>query len=147
MIRDAILEDIPAMVAMGESFFAASGYGDVTEYDPESAAATFAMLIDSPDGVVLIADEGRPVGTAAALVYPFFFNTAHRHGQEMFWWVEPEFRGTGTGLMRELESRASSLGAKSLSVAALASLKPDVLAEVYRRAGFRASDSSFVKAI
>jgi GNAT superfamily N-acetyltransferase len=147
MIRDATHADIPAMVDMGQSFFAASGYGDVTEYDPASAACTFAMLIDSPDGVALIADDDGPVGTAAALVYPFFFNHSHRHGQELFWWVNPDARGVGAGLLRELEARAVSLGAKSLAVAAVATLRPEALAAFYRRAGFHPSDSSFVKAL
>ena len=146
LIRDAKHDDIPAIIVMGQRFFDASGYDDLTDYDEQSAAATFAMLIDSVDGVVLVAEhEGVVVGTAAALVFPFFFNHTHKHAQEFFWWVNDEARGAGVRLMKELEQKSCNLGAQSLTVAAVASLKAEAVGAVYRRAGFCASDSTYVK--
>jgi GNAT superfamily N-acetyltransferase len=148
-IREAESADIPAIVAMGEHFFAASGYGDFTTFDQLSAARTFESLISSPDGVILVAEkDGRAVATAAALIFPFFFNSEHRHAQEFFWWAEPEARGAaGPRLLIELERWCRDHGAKSLSVAALASLRPSVVASLYARAGFRVSDASYVKGL
>lgn len=149
MIREAEITDIPAIVAMGERFFSASGYGDFTSFDPMSAARTFQHLIESPDGVILVwEDEGLISATAAALLFPFFFNIAHRHGQEFFWWCDPDARGrAGPALLAALEQWAIANGAKSLALASLASMRPNAVGRLYQRAGFRPSDATFVKGL
>lgn len=149
IIREAASGDIPAIVTMGEDFFSASGYADFTAFDQLSAARTFESLISGDDGVILVAErDGQVVATAAALIFPFFFNTAHRHAQEFFWWAHPEARGAaGPRLLIELERWCRDHGAKSLSVAALASLRPAAVASLYARAGFRVSDASYVKGL
>lgn len=149
MIRHAESADIPALVAMGERFFAASGYAEITTFDQLSAARTFENLINNPDGLILIYEQdGEPVATAAALLFPFFFNAHHRHGQEFFWWCDPVARGrAGPALLAALEAWAIENGAQSLALAALASMRPDAVGRLYQRAGYRASDATYVKGL
>ena len=149
MIREAEIGDIPAIVAMGERFHAASGYADLAAFDPLSAARTFDRLISSPDGVILVWEEaGEIAGTAAALLFPFFFNARHRHGQEFFWWCDPACRGrAGPALLAALEEWARDNGAQSLALATLASMRPHAVGKLYQRAGYRASDATYVKGL
>ena len=149
MIREAESGDIPAIVEMGVRFHAASGYADITGYDRLSAARTFENLIASPDGMILVwEDEGAITGTAAALAFPFFFNSAHRHAQEFFWWCEPSARGrAGPALLVALEKWAIAVGVQSLALASLASMRPNAVGRLYERAGYRASDATYVKGL
>lgn len=148
-IREAESTDIPDLVAMGERFFAASGYGEITHFDQLSAARTFDGLINNPDGVILIYElEGAAVATAAALSFPFFFNAHHRHAQEFFWWADPDARGeSGPALLCALEQWARAIGAQSLALAALASMRPLAVGRLYERAGYRPSDATYVKGL
>jgi len=148
IIREATLADVPAVVAMGQRFFDASGYASITSYDHETSRVTFERLISNPDGVIFVADcDGELVGSAAALLFPFFFNANHKHGQEFFWWVDKDARGCGQELRIALEEWAENNGAQSFAVACLASMRPEAVARVYERAGYQLSDSTFVRAM
>lgn len=143
MIRPATESDIPALVEMGRRFFDASGYEDITEYDPETVTRTFHLLMNG--GVLLVVDSDGVVGAAGAMVYPFYFNAAHMTGQELFWWVDPEYRGVGNDLRKALETAVQEKGAKSFSMIALERLNPELVGALYRRAGYRASEHSYIK--
>lgn len=145
MIREAEVRDIPEMVEMGRRFFAASGYADITELDPESLEATFKSLLENPDAVVLVVEKSKLVGMAAALIYPFYFNLKHRTSQEMFWWVDQEHRGSGLKLFDDLISGVKAKGAESLSMIALDALDPEKVGAIYERRGFRASERLFIR--
>ncbi len=148
-VRIATIEDIPTIVEMGRRFHAASGYASIVAYDPQSAANTFASIMENPDGVLLVAvQDGEICGTAAAMSYPFYFNVHHKTGNEFFWWVNPEFRGTNVGreLLDALEMWKDSMNAGSFTVSALESMRPEIVGEIYRRRGYVPSDRSFIKA-
>lgn len=148
MIREATLEDVPAIIEMGQRFFDASGYDGMTSYDPVSASTTYINLIQSPDGILLVHDgENGPDGMTGALLFPFFFNNSHKHGQEVFWWVNPESRGSGVQLFRALENIARERGAKSLAMATVASLESEAVGRIYERFGYSLSDLTYVKAL
>lgn len=131
---------------MGRAFFAESGYAEM-EFDSDTTVNTLRNLIDNDDGALLVADVGRVIGMAGALAYPFYFNSKHKTGQELFWWMEPEFRGGvhGVRLLFELEKWAKSVGCKSFTMIALSTLPR--AGDIYTRSGYRASDQSFIKAI
>ena len=142
MIREATLDDLPALLDMGREFYAASAF-DAIGFNEDTARAMLQVLIGSPTGVLLIAEGGM----AAALVYPFYFNAEHTTAQELFWWVAPQARGGGLGrqLIAALEAAVQARGAKSLSMIALAEIDGPAVAELYRRHGYRASEQSFIK--
>lgn len=147
MIRQAGLGDFDSVLPLAERFFEASQYGSIMQFDPESFRRTFEHLL-AGDGVCLLAEHGgRLVGMAGALAYPFYFNAAHKTGQELFWWVEPAARGSTVGarLFKGLESWARSVGCKTFSMICLDSLKPAKVAAMYIRSGYRASEHTFIK--
>ena len=134
------------LLEMGRAFFAESGYTEM-EFDPDTTAGMLRYLMDSDDGALFVADVGRLIGMAGALAYPFYFNAGHKTGQELFWWMVPEFRGGvhGVRLLHELERWARSVGCASFSMIALSTLPR--AADIYARSGYRASDQSFIKVI
>lgn len=147
MIRRATPADVPALVDMGGRFFASSGMGEVTTYDPASIAHTFAQLIESPQGLLLVADDGGIVGMAGALVFPHYFNQRDLMAQELFWWVDEEARqsGVGVGLLNAIEAWAEGMGARSVMMLSLAALEPEKVNRMYAKAGYRPAEQSFIK--
>lgn len=145
MIRPAVLSDMQQLLEMLQRFFEASGYSDITTFDPVSQAATCESLMANPDAVLLVVESKKLVGVAGALIYPFYFNFRHRTAQEMFWWVDREHRGVGTQLFDALIAGVKAKGAESLSMIALERLTPEKVGGIYERRGFRPSDRSYIK--
>jgi hypothetical protein len=147
MIRPATYMDVPDLLAMGRRFFDASGYADITSFHPESFQVTLENLLGSDNGLVLVAVKEKPVGMAAALLYPYFFNVDHKTAQEVFFWMDKEHRGIGAQLLDALIVGAKARGARSLSMIALESMAPDVVGGMYQRRGFRPSERSFIRSL
>ena len=147
IVRVAKANDLPSMVRMGRRFFDASGYSDLASFDDGSFEATFSSLIDSPDAVVVVCEQDRIVGMAAALLYPLYFNASHRTAQEMLWWVDEDRRGVGGHIFDMLIAEAKKKGAKSVSMIALEELSPSVVGAFYERRGFRPSERSWMRAL
>lgn len=147
MIRLAQAVDLGALLAMGRAFFAATGYSDIAQFDDASFAKTVEHLMTG-DAVCLVAEvDGRVVGAAGALAYPFYFNAAHKTGQEVFWWLNPEHRGgqLGIHLFAALESWAKDQGCQSFTMIALDAVDADRVGRIYRRCGYRPSEHSYIK--
>lgn len=134
IVRDATEADIPAIVAMGERFFAVSGHSCFGRFDPDSLAGTLRTLVASDDGIVAVAEELS--GVAVGLVYPQFFNHAHLTGQELFWWVEPGRRGNGRALLDALEASAKAMGATTFTMGALEARRPASVGRLLERKGY-----------
>lgn len=148
MIREARLEDIPAMVNMGRDFFCASGYADITVYDAASAEATLRMLIEQESSIAIVAvADDKIVGMAAAMTFPLYLNHAHYSGQELFWWLSPQYRGTRLGLelINGLESTAKSKGCHSFVMMSLDRSMPERLDRLYRKRGYRRSEHTYIR--
>lgn len=145
MIRDATADDIPDLVEMGRRFHGESPYGSVVPFDEESFAMTLDYLIR--EGALLVVEDGKPIGMAGGLVFPLFFNLSHRAGQELFWWLYPEHRGKGKGLLHALEERFRERNAGLVLAAATEGLRPDAVGAVYRRRGYVLTDHTYMKVL
>lgn len=147
MIRNAEPGDIPAIAELGALFHIEAELGDVVGYCPESTAKTLQSLIDSPDGILLVAEQGGEiVGMTGGLAFPFYFNHAHKSGQELFWFVKPEARnGVGRLLFDAIEAEAKAAGCVSWAMIALDRVQPELTGKIYRRRGYRASEHSYIK--
>ena len=146
-LRAAEPADVPTIAEMGERFHAEAGWPDICAFDRGDCEKTLAHLIESPDGILLVAEAaGRLVGMAGGLAHPLYFNLSHRTGQELFWWVEPGLRdGTGRALLDALEDEARAIGCVSWSMACLARAKPELMGRLYERRGYRASERTYIK--
>lgn len=147
-IRPGNPADLPAIVEMAARFYDACGYAATHgPFCADSVRATGEILF--VHGVVLLAEaDGGPVGLIALAVVPLMFNNARLAAHEVMWWVDPAHLATGAGLrlMREAERAAKLRGAVSIQMIHLASSPPHV-GEIYRRRGYRHSESMYTKGL
>lgn len=145
MIRKATHADLDAIVSMGERFYATTSYATWAPFCPETSRALGEMIIET--GVLLVADVGdRLVGMVGLLVAPSLFNASVKAAYEVFWWIEPEHRGglTAWRLLQAIEPACREAGCRSIQMVAL-STSPVSAEAMYRRAGYKHSESSHTK--
>lgn len=146
-VRCATHADIAAVIEIGHRFHDATVYGQAAELDNPTLIERLGRLVQAKDGLLLVAEErGEIVGTLGAIVTTPWFNK-HRHVmQELFWWVNPEARGTGAGgaLFEALEDASERLGMPLLMMRT-PNIEPAVMDRLYRMKGFVPWDSYYMK--
>ncbi len=149
MIRPAIPADIERLVAMGQAFFAETGWDKQAEFDIETFAYTSAMLADA--GLLFVAVSDGVVGMAGAGISPSWWNKRILVAQELFWYIEPTHRaqkiGLGRALFEALEERVKSLGAVLFSMSAEEGMRSEALARLYRGRGYVPRERLFWKSL
>jgi len=149
-VRAAALNDLPACLDMTARFHAASPIADVAPFDRDGMAATLReMLVNPRAGVWLALVNDAPVGIAGALLYPLYFNPAYEVAQELFWWLNPDARGSGAGekLFQTLQTWAKDNGASAVFMIALADNRVDKMDSFYKRAGFQPMERTYMKEV
>lgn len=118
MVREATLADVPRIVAMGRRFITETGYAARIPVNPTQMQAFVERLIDGEFATVFVADEGGDViGMIGAFTYQHPISDEFL-ASEVFWWVEPERRGSGLRLLRAAERWARAKGAVKLQMIA-----------------------------
>lgn len=147
MIRTARIEDCAEIARLGRIFHAEAAWGDVAEFIEDDCQKTLEHLCASPDGILLVLErDGQITGMAGGLCSPLYFNFAHKTGQELFWWVSPDERGSsGLRLLDALEDEARARGCLSWAMIALDKVAPERTSRIYERRGYRASERTFIK--
>jgi hypothetical protein len=147
-LREATYLDLDELLRMGRAFHAVTGVADIVPLDEASLERTFIQLIDNPYGCLIVCDAGMNLcGAVGALVHPHYMNSKHMTGQELFWWVEPDYRNrTGPLLFDALETWVSQIGASTFSMITLEALEPERVAAMYKRRGYRPAERSYIKA-
>lgn len=133
MIRLATKEDIPEMLRMGESFFDASGYGDLTTFDKEDTTDLLIKLID--ENWLLTDGESTLLGF---VVFPMFMNNSTIVAQELFWWVDESARKTGVGseILKKAEELAKEHGATAMMMLSIEDLNGGSVNKLYESLGY-----------
>ncbi len=143
MIRSAISEDLPAVLAMVSDLHASTKMA--LPIDPAATMGMLRRLVGSPDGLLLVVEAGGTLkGFLAATVgvTPISFEQV---GMELGWWAGPEAKGTGLRLLVHYERWAKSRGCRIARM----STPPhnERAAQILRRRGFFVSELAWVKAI
>ncbi len=144
MIRLATLDDVPALVAMGQQFAETPEYAPILTLDPQVAAAMASMLIQSDDALVLVDEpEGQHVvGMIAFLLTPHLMS-GELLALEVVWWVNPEKRSDGVKMLRIAEAWAKDRGAHAVQLIA-----PSARVErFYQVMGYRRVEVAYQKRI
>lgn len=143
-LRDATLDDVPRLVAMGQHFLHSTPYRSVITDNPAQMSAMATMLITSENGLLLVADEGGViVGMIGVFLYAHHLS-AERIAGEVFWWVEPSKRGSlGIRLLRGAERWAVAQGVDTMQMIAP---NPEV-AQIYHRLGYAQVEVAYQKRI
>lgn len=148
-IRPATLSDVERVAELGRNFFDEAGWSDVASWDDVSIRRSLSFMVDSDDAILIVVDDGGcVVGMAGGVVSPAYFNEHLRIGQELFWWVMPEYRtGVGSRLLSTLEDAARERGASAWTMITLARVRPEAVGRLYERRGYRAAEHSYVRAL
>lgn len=138
-IRVATSEDLGDIRAACTSF--ADGKFDL---DLNQLDYTTAFLVFGGGCIFLAEDDGNLVGLIACVVMPPQVLYRERTiANEPFWWVHPEYRNRGIGvlLMNAYENWAKSNGCHSIQCGALDNETGDLLKAI----GFNKISSTFMK--
>jgi RimJ/RimL family protein N-acetyltransferase len=136
-IRLATEKDIPRLVEMGRRFRSESTYSKYLADNPERMAQLGRQLLEK-DGLLLAERDGVIVGMLGFIVHTHFISGEVVAG-EVFWWMEPEFRGDGLKLLDETKRRAHLAGAKYLHMIA----PSERVSRLYRHLGYEFVESTF----
>lgn len=141
-VRPATADDVPRIVELGVSFVAESEYWRLGTANPDKIAVLALSLIES--GAMFVAErDGRVVGMLGGCVVDHPMVDA-LIASELAWYVEPGQRGSaGAGLLSAFTAWAVERGASVLHMVA----PTDRVAEHYRRLGYTAMESSFMRRI
>lgn len=148
--RRAAAADLSAILRMGAAFHAASPVHQSIPFDPNSLQQFCEQAFDSTEiGFWVAADGDRIAGMAAAVIFPSYFNSTVTVVQELFWWVDPDARGTGAGkqLIESIEQWAVDLDAKAVFMIALADKNEEKMQNVYARRGYRPLERTFIREV
>jgi GNAT superfamily N-acetyltransferase len=139
IVREATIDDVPAIVATGQRFIRGSVYRDLIGENPEQLGAFATWLLEQPDGAIWVLEHDgtvRGLLGATAFVHPMDGTLT---ASEMCWWVDPDVRGHGLKLLRAFEAWARTRGAhKTLVVAPT----PDV-ERLYERLHYAKVETSY----
>lgn len=149
-IRPATHDDLDAMVAMGERFFAFSRFADFAVFDRDVARASIANLTALDGGIALVAVVGGEiVGGIIGVLAPLWFAPSQLSATEFAWWVSEEHRGgtTGIKLLRAFEQWAKDKGAAMVSMSDLVIEGATPAGRLFEKLGYTVVERSHVKKV
>lgn len=138
MIREADRSDIPAMLEMGRRFADDAGVTDWVEWDDASVTALLEHLIDSEDGICLVADGAMFGG----FVFPHEFNGNVLVFKEVFWRSEGF---AGVKMLKRAEEWARGRGATMAGMFTPINEVTGDVGPLYERLGYRMSERIYMK--
>ncbi len=143
-VRRAGFGDIPRLVEMGEKFYETAEWPASMPFNMDYLLKWLNAVLAGDEVAIFVNKEVTAM--CGVGVQPSYF-TGVDVACELFWWVDEKERNNGTGkaLWSAMETWAYQHGAKAMVMAALN--KPDlpVVDMIYRNAGYRKSELSYVK--
>lgn len=141
MIRDATAADVHRLVEMGCRMIRETAYHKRLANNPRSLGNLMRNLIASPNASLRVSDQGGVVnGMIGACLYQHPLSGELVAG-ELFWWVEPECRGVGVKLLRDIERWADNHDAVRIQMIA----PSDRVAHAYEMMGYQKLETAFQK--
>lgn len=140
MIRPARLAEVPAIVALAETFYARACVP--IPFDAASFTETVTDWIDAENMAVLVSDDLK--GCIIMAVSRCVVNHGVMIGQELFLLSEG---GAGQKLLKAGEEWAAGQGATFGFLTCPENEKIDAMTRVYRRAGYAPTERYFVRAL
>jgi Acetyltransferase (GNAT) family. len=142
-IRHARLSDISSLVEMGGRFVRSSAYGKILADDADARKALMRRLIESSDGAIFVSQRnGHLTGMIGVAAYQHPWSGQWIAG-ELFWWVEPEARGSGIKLLKRAEYWMKSKGCAIAQMVA----PNDRVARVYQRLGYAKLEEAWQRSL
>ncbi len=142
-IREATLRDLPALLELFEAFRQTPAYARYVAHAPEVATAFLRGLVASPDATIFVRQwDGVIVGMLGVLAYAHPMS-GERMASELFWWLDPDYRGAGGWMLRRAEKWARAQGATRLQM--VSPVENVRVQETYDALGYQAFEVSYYK--
>ena len=145
-IRRATVDDLDAIVDMGQRFIAFGPLGKYVTADREQLRAGVAAFLQV--GAWFLAEiNGRTVGMLACAVAPMWFAPHILVAHELAWWVDEEARGSSAAirLVRAYEEWAHEQGAHVVAMSQLVAENGEQVGRMLRKLGYEPSEMTYVK--
>ena len=140
-IREAFVDDIPALMAMSGRFHAASPWRDIP-VDPERLEESLFGFITGEHSAVFVTEAlDGGIGMIAA---PIYFSHAWA-AQEVFWWCESP--RDALGLLAAAEGWAAEHGAEVMSMIRLDGLNDEQMHRLYTRRGYAPTEHTYMRSL
>lgn len=144
MIRPATHDDIDRLVILGEEMHADSHFARLP-LDVDKVAALFAHLIESPDGLLIVAEKDSEVigGFAGYVTEHYFARTKVASDFGLF--ISRHYRGgmTAARLMKAYATWAKERGAVMIQAGITTGVHVEESTRLYQAIGFRAVGTLF----
>lgn len=143
MIRMATTyKDILAATEVMKQFEYASTYVKV---DIGHAAKIYSDMVDKGIAVYFIMEkDGVIIGGLGAVKCPDL-HIGRTLAVETFWFIAPEYRGHGLGLMEAFERWGKSEGCDALAMIHMVDSYPEKLERLYIRRGYQLAEKHYIK--
>jgi hypothetical protein len=148
MIRRANSDDLDALMPMAERFYTSCPWAKIADYDPETARVGMASLLANENcGLFVIDRDGHLFGAFGCVLTPVWLSTDFVVAQEVFWWVEPEARGTRESLELWIAADrwAEKSGAKAAVMIRLEGMGDEALHRTYLSRGYTPVEHHYVR--
>lgn len=148
IVRTPSETEIDAIIEMGKVFWSHTLYASRVPYDVESVKNTVYTCLDH--NLLLVAFDGDKIaGFIGGVAAPIYANNDILIGQELFWWVQPEYRNKGAGqaLMDAIEKNAKDEGLTYWTMMYLVNIEPEKAKQVYVNRGYYETEIGFTKEI
>ncbi len=139
VIRNATLQDIPALLELGERMHAESPHFNQITFSPEKLEETLANVLNNEAGFLVVAEKD---GGIAAVMVAFAFEhwcSTDRVATELALYVEREHRGSmvGARLIKRYLAWAHDMGCKQVTAGVSTGQDVEKTTALYERLGFR----------
>lgn len=144
MIRPATHEDIPRLVELGEEMHKESRFACLP-FDEDKVRRLFAHLIESPDGLMIVAEEnGVVIGGFAGMVHEYYFSRA-KLACDFALFVCHEYRGgmAAPRLMKAYIAWAKERGALMIQAGITTGVHVEQTSRLYEKLGFKNAGQLF----
>jgi GNAT superfamily N-acetyltransferase len=142
MIRVATASDLPAMLGTARKFFV-EGKLPMSLVD-DVWVANWTAFINMGIGVVLMSEDAGVFHGAIGGLLVNDVNDGSKYLSEMFWYVDPEHRGTGMRLLHQFERAAKDHGATRITMVHLHAIN-ERLGDIYTRLGYHKLETTYTK--
>jgi GNAT superfamily N-acetyltransferase len=135
MITDATKYDLESIYRCAVSFFEYAGYEE--KYGLPLDKVSFLKMVRPyiDDGICLLYRESelsQVRGGVCGIIVPWGYNNDIKLCMELFYWMDPDVRGQGVGLIKAYEERIKEAGARSVMVQPETELS-DKIGMLYKR--------------
>ena len=151
MIREATIDDISALVRMGEGFHAEALADKGLGFKVPDFIQHCVMLMELPLTALFVAEgeDGALVGSIAGMLSAWILSFDQVMITEQWWWVDKDKRGGKIALELEeaLLNWGKERGATKISMIAIASEREKSVRRYYERKGHKYLETHFIKEI